>query len=60
MSGAALASDVNQVITLNIVMQPGAAQEIVDVTSEAAPVETSSTQLGTVVNDRAIVQLPLE
>ncbi len=51
--------DVNQVITLNIVMQLGAAQEIVDVTSEAPLVETSSTQLGTVVNDRAIVQLPL-
>jgi hypothetical protein len=51
--------DVNQVITLNVIMQLGAAQEVVDVTSEAALVETSSTQLGTVVNDRAIVQLPL-
>src|SRR6202521_5485076 len=51
--------DVNQVITLNVIMQLGTAQEVVDVTSEAALVETSSTQLGTVVNDRAIVQLPL-
>src|ERR1700730_7381299 len=51
--------DVNQVITLNVIMQLGAAQEVVDVTSEAPLVETSSTQLGTVVNDRAIVQLPL-
>jgi hypothetical protein len=51
--------DVNQIITLNVIMQLGAAQEIVDVTSEAPLVETSSTQLGTVVNDRAIVQLPL-
>ena len=51
--------DVNQVITLNVTMQLGAAQEVVDVTSEAALVETTSTQLGTVVNDRAIVQLPL-
>jgi len=40
-------------------MQLGTAQEIVDVTSEAPLVETTSTQLGTVVNDRAIVQLPL-
>jgi hypothetical protein len=54
-----IALDVNQVITLNMTMQLGAAQEIVDVTSEAPLVETSSTQLGTVVNDRAIVQLPL-
>jgi hypothetical protein len=51
--------DVNQVITLNMTMQLGATQEVVDVTSEAPLVETSSTQLGTVVNDRAIVQLPL-
>jgi outer membrane receptor protein involved in Fe transport len=54
-----IALDVNQVITLNMTMQLGATQEIVDVTSEAPLVETSSTQLGTVVNDRAIVQLPL-
>jgi len=51
--------DVNQVITLNMTMQVGQTQEVVDVTSEAPLVETSSTQLGTVVNDRAIVQLPL-
>jgi len=49
----------NQVLSLNMVMQVGATQEIVDVTAEAPLVDTSSTQLGTVVNDRAIVQLPL-
>jgi hypothetical protein len=54
-----IALDVNQVITLNMTMQLGTTQEVVDVTSEAPLVETSSTQLGTVVNDRAIVQLPL-
>jgi hypothetical protein len=54
-----IALDVNQVITLNLTMQLGEQKEIVDVTSEAPLVETSSTQLGTVVNDRAIVQLPL-
>ena len=54
-----LALDVNQVVSLNMTMQLGEAQEIVDVTSEAPLVETTSTQLGTVVNDRAIVQLPL-
>jgi hypothetical protein len=51
--------DVNQVLTLNMTMQLGEQKEIVDVTSEAPLVETSSTQLGTVVNDRAISQLPL-
>ena len=51
--------DVNQVITLNMTMQIGATAETVDVTSEAPLVDTTSTQLGTVVNDRAIVQLPL-
>ena len=51
--------DVNQVITLNMVMQIGQAQEVVDVTSEAPLVDTTSTQLGAVVNDRAVSQLPL-
>ncbi len=51
--------DVNQVLTLNATMQPGATQETVEVTSEAPLVDTTSTQLGTVVNDRAINQLPL-
>jgi hypothetical protein len=55
----AVTLDVNQVISLNMTLQLGESKEIVDVTSEAPLVETSSTQLGTVVNDRAIVQLPL-
>jgi Carboxypeptidase regulatory-like domain len=55
----AVTLDVNQVVTLNMTLQLGESKEIVDVTSEAPLVETSSTQLGTVVNDRAIVQLPL-
>src|SRR6266852_3874106 len=55
----AVTLDINQVITLNITMQVGAAQEVVDVTSEAPLVDTTTTQLGAVVNDRAISQLPL-
>src|SRR5690242_13341789 len=51
--------DINQVITLNMTMQIGAAQEVVDVTSEAPLVETTSTQLGAVVGDRAVSELPL-
>src|SRR5579859_7251513 len=51
--------DINQVITLNMTMQVGATQEVVDVTSVAPLVDTTSTQLGAVVNDRAVSQLPL-
>ena len=40
-------------------MQLGGAKEIVEVTSEAPLVDTTSTQLGAVVNDRAVVELPL-
>ncbi len=49
----------NQVITLNMVMQVGQQQEVVDVTSEAPLVDTASTQLGAVVDDRSVSQLPL-
>jgi outer membrane receptor protein involved in Fe transport len=51
--------ELNQVITLNTTMQIGETRETVEVTSEAPLVDTTSTQLGTVVNDRAITQLPL-
>ncbi len=51
--------DINQVLSLNMVLQVGETREVVDVTSEAPLVDTTSTQLGTVVNDRAIAQLPL-
>src|SRR5712671_2412254 len=51
--------DVNQVITLNMSMQVGASKEVVEVTSEAPLVDTTSTQLGAVVTDRSVTQLPL-
>jgi hypothetical protein len=51
--------DVNQVVTLNSTMQIGASQETVDVTSEAPQVDTTSTQLGAVINDRSVNELPL-
>jgi hypothetical protein len=50
---------VNQVLTLNVIMQPGGAQETVEVTSEAPLVDTTSTQLGAVVDDRTVSELPL-
>ena len=51
--------ELNQIVTLNMVMQLGQAQEVVDVTSEAPLVDTTSTQLGAVVDDRTVAQLPL-
>ena len=51
--------EINQVLTLNMAMQIGQTKEIVEVTSEAPLVDTTSTQLGAVVNDRAVSQLPL-
>ena len=51
--------EVNQVLTLNSVLSLGATAETVEVTSEAPLVETTSTQMGAVVNSRAVSQLPL-
>lgn len=51
--------DVNQVVTLNMTLQLGEAKEVVDVTSEAPLVDTTTTQLGAVVNNRSINELPL-
>ena len=51
--------DVNQVVTLNTTLQIGGSQETVEVTSEAPQVDTTSTQLGAVINDRSVNELPL-
>jgi hypothetical protein len=51
--------DVNQVVTLNMSLQVGQTKEVVEVTSEAPLVDTTTTQLGAVVNNRSVNQLPL-
>ena len=51
--------DVNQAVTLNSVLQIGQVQDVVEVTSEAPQVDTTSTQLGAVINDRSVNELPL-
>ncbi|MFY9793208.1 MAG: carboxypeptidase regulatory-like domain-containing protein [Candidatus Sulfotelmatobacter sp.] len=51
--------DLNQVVTLNMVMQIGRAQEVVDVTAEAPLVDTTSTQLGAIMGSREVSNLPL-
>jgi Carboxypeptidase regulatory-like domain/TonB dependent receptor len=54
-----VALDLNQVINLNISMQVGASKEVVEVTSEAPLVDTTTTQLGAVADARSVTQLPL-
>ena len=51
--------DLNQVLTVNMVMQIGETKETVEVTSEAPLVDTTSTQLGAVMDSKQVSQLPL-
>jgi hypothetical protein len=54
-----VAVDLNEVVTVNMIMQIGAAQETVDVTDQAPLVDTTSTQLGAVMDSKQVSQLPL-
>jgi len=54
-----LAVDIGHVAVVNAVMQVGQASTTVMVESSAVQVETTSTQLGAVMNERSVVQLPL-
>jgi len=49
----------NQVLTLNATLTLGSQTETVEVSSEAPLVDTTSTQLGAVVDDRSVTGLPL-
>jgi hypothetical protein len=51
--------DLNQVVTVNSALQIGGTKEIVEVTSEAPLVDTTSTQLGAVMDARQVSNLPL-
>lgn len=51
--------DLNQVLTINSIMQVGERKETVEVTSEAPLVDTTSTQLGAVMDERSVSNLPL-
>ncbi|MGO8987194.1 MAG: carboxypeptidase regulatory-like domain-containing protein [Terriglobales bacterium] len=51
--------DVNQVVTLNSTLQIGGSQEVLEVSSEVPQVDTTSTQLGAVINERSVNELPL-
>jgi hypothetical protein len=50
---------IGHVITLNPVLSLGESNQTVTVESSAVQVETTSTQLGAVMNDRAVSELPL-
>jgi len=50
---------IGHVTVVNILLQIGEAAETVTVEAQAGQVETTSTQLGAVVNDRAATELPL-
>jgi hypothetical protein len=54
-----IALDLNQVLTVDIALQVGGSTEVVEVTGAPPVVDTTSTQLGAVVNERASTQLPL-
>lgn len=51
--------DLNAVVGVDIALQVGGATETVEVTGAPPVVDTTSTQLGAVVNDRSATQLPL-
>jgi outer membrane receptor protein involved in Fe transport len=51
--------ELNQVVTLNSTLQLGTQKETVEVTGQAPLVDTTTTQLGTIVNNRSVNELPL-
>jgi outer membrane receptor protein involved in Fe transport len=51
--------DLNQVVTVNSVLQIGGTKETVEVTSEAPLVDTTSTQLGAIMDAQQVSNLPL-
>jgi hypothetical protein len=51
--------ELNQVVTFNSTLEIGQTKEVVEVTSEAPLVDTTTTQLGAIVNNRSVNELPL-
>jgi hypothetical protein len=54
-----IALDLNEVISVDISLQIGGSTEVVEVTGAPPVIDTTSTQLGAVVNERSSTQLPL-
>ncbi len=51
--------NLNEVVSLDLTLQVGGSTEVVEVTGAPPVVDTTSTQLGAVVNERSSTQLPL-
>ena len=51
--------DLNQIVSVDVSLQVGTASETVEVTGAPPLVDTTSTQLGAVVGERAVSELPL-
>jgi hypothetical protein len=51
--------DLNAVVGVDIALQVGTTTETVEVTGQPPVVDTTTTQLGAIVNDRSATQLPL-
>jgi len=51
--------DLNQIVSLDLTLQVGTATETIEVTGAPPLVDTTSTQLGAVVGERAVSELPL-
>jgi len=54
-----IALDLNQIVSVDIALQVGTASETIEVTGAPPLVDTTSTQLGAVVGERAVSELPL-
>jgi hypothetical protein len=54
-----IALDLNQVVSLDIALQIGGATESIEVTGASPLVDTTSTQIGAVMNKTAVSELPL-
>ncbi|MDQ1410918.1 MAG: hypothetical protein QOJ41_2653, partial [Acidobacteriaceae bacterium] len=57
--GKGVTLELNASLTVDIVLQVGGSTETVEVTGAPPQVDTTSTQLGAVVNERAVNELPL-
>jgi len=51
--------DLNEVVSVDVVLQIGGSTDVVEVTGAPPVIDTSSTQLGAIVNERSSTQLPL-
>ncbi len=57
--GKGITVELNQVVTFNSTLQIGETKEVVEVSSEAPLVDTTSTQLGAMMENQSGHELPL-